>query len=63
MIHREGRLGQSQMSQAQPLGKKKWQYACWLSGMNKLKEGFMWHVDPLLGNDGERSSYTTVVTE
>jgi hypothetical protein len=23
----------------------------------------LWHVDPLLGNDRERNSYTTVVTE
>jgi hypothetical protein len=23
----------------------------------------MWYVDPLLGNDRERSSYTTAVTE
>jgi hypothetical protein len=28
---------------------------------NSLKEGAMWHVDPLLGNDHEISDYTTAV--
>jgi hypothetical protein len=27
------------------------------------KEGAVWHVDPLLGNDRERSSYTTAVAK
>jgi hypothetical protein len=31
--------------------------------LNSLKEGAVWHVDPLLGNDLEISSYTTAVTE
>jgi hypothetical protein len=31
--------------------------------MNSLKEGTMRHVDPLLANDSEISSYTTAVTE
>jgi hypothetical protein len=38
------------MSQAQP-PEKKWLYACMLFGTNSHKEGAMWHVDPLLGND------------
>jgi hypothetical protein len=50
-------------SKAQPLDKKKWLYACRLFGTNSLKEGAMWHVDPLLDNDLEISKYTTAVTK
>jgi hypothetical protein len=35
---------------------KEWQYACRLFGTNSLKEGAMWHVDPLLGNDSEKNN-------
>jgi hypothetical protein len=47
--------------QAQPSEKKRW-YACGPFRMNSLKEGAMWHVDPLLGNDHKISNYTTAVT-
>jgi hypothetical protein len=30
---------------------------------NNFKKGAMWHVEPLLGNDGERIGYTTAVSE
>jgi hypothetical protein len=33
-----------------------------LPGTNSLKEGAVWNVDPFLGNDRERSRYTTAVT-
>jgi hypothetical protein len=33
--------------------KKKQRYACRSFGTNSFKEGAMWHVDPLLGNDRE----------
>jgi hypothetical protein len=42
--------------------KKNWRYACRLLVTNSLKEGAMWPVDPLLGNDREISNYTTAVT-
>jgi hypothetical protein len=32
-------------------------------GMNSLKEGALWHVDPLLGNDHEVIKNTTAVIE
>jgi hypothetical protein len=41
------------------LEKKKWQYACWISRTNSLKEGAKWHVELLLGNYHEVSNYTT----
>jgi hypothetical protein len=50
------------MSQAQP-SEKKWRYACKLFGMNSLKEGAMWHVDLLLGNDHEIGSYMTAAAK
>jgi hypothetical protein len=31
---------------------------CRLFGTNSIKEGEMWHVDPLVGNDSETSYYT-----
>jgi hypothetical protein len=37
---------------------KKWWYACRLFGMNSLKEGEMWHIDPLLGRDLEMDEYS-----
>jgi hypothetical protein len=37
-------------------------YACRLFGMNSFKEGAMWHVHPLLGNDRKISNYTMAVT-
>jgi hypothetical protein len=46
-----------------PSEKKKWRYTCRLFGMNSLKEGAMWHVDPLLGIDFEMSKYATAVTK
>jgi hypothetical protein len=42
---------------------KEWRYACRLFGTNSLKEGAMWHTDPLLGNYREISKYTTAVIE
>jgi hypothetical protein len=49
-----GKEGEAnQMSRAHPSKKKKLWYACRLYGTNILKEGAMWHVDPLLGNDCE----------
>jgi hypothetical protein len=47
------------MSEAQPMEKKKWRYTCRLFGMNSLKEGAMWDVDPLLSSNHKISSYTT----
>jgi hypothetical protein len=41
--------------QAQPSEKKKWQYACRLFGMNSLKKGKMWHIDPLPHGDSVNS--------
>jgi hypothetical protein len=46
-----------------PQKKNKWQYACRLLRTNSLKEEAMWHIDLLLGNNHETSSYTTAVTE
>jgi hypothetical protein len=40
-----------EMAKAQPSEKKKWWCTCWLLGMISLKEGAIWHVDPLLGNN------------
>jgi hypothetical protein len=40
-------------------GKEEWQYACRLFRRNSLKEGAIWNVDPLLGNDRKISDYTT----
>jgi hypothetical protein len=51
------------MSQAQPSEKKKCWYACRLFGRNCFKEGAVWHIDPLLGNDHEISNYTLAVTK
>jgi hypothetical protein len=34
---------------------------CKLFGTNSLKEGAMWHVDLLIGNDGEISNYIMAV--
>jgi hypothetical protein len=46
--HVEGRLDQSQMSQTQALGNKKWRYAYRLFGYtNSLKEGTVWHIYPV----------------
>jgi hypothetical protein len=45
-------------TKAQPLEKKKWQYACRLFGINSLKQGATWYVGVLLGNDCEISYYT-----
>jgi hypothetical protein len=50
-------------SQAQPQEKLKWRSACRLFVMNSLREGGMWHVDPLLGNDCEISNYTTAAAK
>jgi hypothetical protein len=47
-------------SKGQPSEKEKWRYACKLFGTYSLKEGAMWHVEPLLGNDREISNHTTV---
>jgi hypothetical protein len=49
-----------EMSKAQP-SEKKWRYACRLFGTNSLKEGAIWHVDSLLGNDREANNYTTTI--
>jgi hypothetical protein len=53
--HREkpshGEKDQRQMSQAQPSEKKKWRYACRLFGIKSLKDGALWHTDPLLSRD------------
>jgi hypothetical protein len=46
--HGDERRGQAQMSQAQPLEKKKWRYTCRLFGSNSIKEEPMWHVGTLL---------------
>jgi hypothetical protein len=54
---------QNEMSKAQPLEKKKWQYACRLFRTKSLKEGAMWHVDPLSGNDRKTSNYTTTTAK
>jgi hypothetical protein len=43
------------------LGGKIWWYTCKLFGMNSLKGGAMWYVDPLLGNDCEISNCVTAV--
>jgi hypothetical protein len=51
------------MAKAQPSEKKKWQYTCRLLGVISLKEGAMWHVDPLLGNNHEICNYTTAVAK
>jgi hypothetical protein len=51
--HEEGRRDRSQTSQAQPSEKKKLRYSCRLFRTNSLKEGAVWHVDPLLDNDWE----------
>jgi hypothetical protein len=57
-----GKEGEAkQTSQAKPLEKKKWWYACRLFGTNSLKEGAMWLVHLLPGNDHEISNYTTAV--
>jgi hypothetical protein len=49
------------MSQAQHLEEKKWQYACRLFRTNSLKEGALWHVDPLLGNGSVNSGHCWVM--
>jgi hypothetical protein len=52
------------MSQAQPSEKKKWWYACRLFRTNSLlKEGAVWHVDTLLGNDHQIRNYTTAIAK
>jgi Uri superfamily endonuclease len=43
------------------LGKEERRYVYRLFGMTSLKEEAMWHVDHLLGNYREISSYTTAV--
>jgi hypothetical protein len=45
------------------VGKKKWRYACRLFETNSLKEGAMWHVYPLVGNDREISKNPTAVAK
>jgi hypothetical protein len=45
------------------LGREEMAVACRLYGTNSLKERVMCHVDSLLGNDREISSYTTAVVK
>jgi hypothetical protein len=58
----EERQGRSQISQAQLLEKKEWQYTCRLVRTNSLKKGALWYVDPLLGNNCEISNCTMAIT-
>jgi hypothetical protein len=51
----------SHTSQTQPLEKKKWQYAHRLFRKNSLKEGAMWHIDLLLGNNHETNETIAIV--
>jgi hypothetical protein len=46
------------MSQAQLLEKKKWRYVYKSFGMNSLKEGALYRVEPLLCVDCEVGEYT-----
>jgi hypothetical protein len=46
-----------------PREEKKWLYACRLFGTKSLKEGAMWHVDPLLGIDSRIIKYTKFVVK
>jgi hypothetical protein len=43
------------------LERKKWRYTCRLFRTNCLKEGAVWHVDPLLGSNCEMGDYTAAV--
>jgi hypothetical protein len=60
---REARWDQSQRLQAQPSENNKWFYACRLLRLNSLKEGALYHVDSLLGNDRGISKYAWTITE
>jgi hypothetical protein len=46
-----------------PQKKKKCRYACRLFGINGLKEGTLWHIDPLVGNDRETNNYITATAK
>jgi hypothetical protein len=45
------------------LGKEEMAYACRLFRTNSFKDGAMWHVGPLLGNDGEVRNYRIAVAK
>jgi hypothetical protein len=59
-----GKEGEAnQTSQTQPSEKKKWLYACRPFRTNSHKEGAVWHLDPLLGNNCKISKSTAAITE
>jgi hypothetical protein len=44
-----------------PQEKKKWRYTCRLFRTNSLKEGAVWHIDPLLGNNCKTNNETAAI--